>query len=49
MVEGRLTKRAEALRKTLRGSFLSSCRKWFIFRHLIGVEGGARTLGGGDD
>ena len=35
MVEGRRTKRAEALRKTLRGSFESNCRKWFVFRHLI--------------
>ena len=49
MVEGRRTKRAEALRKTLRGSFLSGCRKWFVFRHLIGENGGARTLGGGDE
>ena len=35
-MEGRRTKRAEALRKTFGGSFLSSCRKWFVFRLLIG-------------
>ena len=38
MVEGRRTKRAEALRNPFRGSFESSCRRWFVFRPVIGRE-----------
>ena len=38
MVEGRRTKRAEARRKLFRGRFESSCRRWFVFRPVIGRE-----------
>ena len=38
IVEGRRTKRAEALRQTLGRNFASSCRKWWIFRHSIRGE-----------
>ena len=38
MVEGRRTKRAEALRNPFRCSFESSCRRWFVFRRVIGRE-----------
>ena len=38
MVEGRRTKRAEARRNPFRGSFESSCRRWFVFRPVIGRE-----------